>query len=53
MKASGVSAAISAAFVTAPFMPSARSVKTSSAPKAASSLRRSIDIESGIVRMTR
>ena len=51
--APGVSATISSALATAPFMPPAGSVRTSSAPYALSSRRRSIDIEDGIARMTR
>src|SRR5699024_5698294 len=47
------SAASSSAFATAPFMPSALSVRTSSAPNARSSARRSFDIDSGMVSLTR
>jgi hypothetical protein len=36
----------------APFMPLAASVSTSSAPSSASILRRSIDIDSGITRIS-
>mmetsp|Transcript_2410 Transcript_2410/g.6214 ORF Transcript_2410/g.6214 Transcript_2410/m.6214 type:complete len:205 (-) Transcript_2410:1472-2086(-) len=50
MNESGVAAAISSALATAPFMPFAGSVKTSSAPKARSSTRRSRDMLAGIVR---
>jgi hypothetical protein len=48
--APGVSAAISSAFAIAPFMPFSRGVSTICAPRYARILRRSIDIESGIVR---
>ncbi len=47
-----VSAPISSALATAPFMPSEPGVSTSSAPNARSSARRSFDIVSGIVRIT-
>ncbi len=43
-------AAISSARLIAPFIPSAPGVRTSSAPSARRSLRRSIDIVSGMVR---
>ena len=50
--APGRSAATSSDFATAPFMPRAGSVRTSSAPYARSSARRSLDIDSGMVRTT-
>ena len=46
------SATISSALATAPFMPVDGSVRTSSAPKARSSARRSLLIDSGIVSTT-
>ena len=51
--APGVAATISSALAMAPFMPFSAGVNTSSAPRKASSLRRSIDIDSGMVRMSR
>ncbi len=42
----------SSALLTAPFMPSLPGVRTSSAPKARSSARRSLLIVSGMVRTT-
>ncbi len=45
-------ATISSAFATAPAIPSEPGVRTISAPKARSMTRRSVDIVSGIVRMT-
>ncbi len=50
--APGRSATISLARSTAPFMPLDGSVRMSSAPKARSSARRSLDIDSGIVSTT-
>ena len=47
----GSLATISSALAMAPFMPLAPSVRTSSAPKALSMRRRSIDMVSGMVRM--
>lgn len=47
-----VVATISLAFSTAPRMPSAPGVSTISAPKARSMTRRSVDMVSGMVRMT-
>ncbi len=46
------SATISSARLTAPFMPSDPGVRMSSAPKARSSARRSLDIVSGMVSTT-
>ncbi len=51
--APGVSAAMRSAVSTASVMPLYGSVSTSSAPYAFSSVRRSFDIDAGIVRMTR
>merc|ERR1711970_340076 len=45
----GIFAAISSAFSTAPFIPLAGSVSTSSAPKALSRMRLSMDIDAGMV----
>ena len=53
MKALGVSATSFSADLIAPVMPSAAGVSTSSAPSALSTLRRSMLIESGMVRMQR
>ena len=53
MTAPGVASTISFALAIAPFMPCAAGVSTSSAPSRASILRRSIDIDSGITRMSR
>ena len=52
MTAPGVAATSSLALAIAPFMPSAAGVSTSSAPSRASILRRSIDIDSGITRIS-
>ena len=52
IQALGVFSTSSAAFVIAPFMPSAAGVSTSSAPIKRSSARRSTDIDSGIVRIS-
>ena len=52
MTALGCDAAISSALATAPFMPFAGSVSTSSAPNARSMTRRSSDMEAGMVRMS-
>ena len=49
MYESGVLFTISSAFATAPFMPLAGSVSTSSAPKERMRMRRSMDMEAGIV----
>ena len=49
----GVEAISSSAVAIAPFMPLAASVSTSSAPRNASILRRSIDIDSGITSFSR
>ena len=46
------SSARASAFSTAPRMPSALGVSSSVAPNARSSARRSLDMDSGIVRMT-
>ncbi len=48
----GVSAAMRSASSTACFMPLVGSVSTSSAPKALRSVRRSLDMEAGIVSTT-
>ncbi len=53
MNAPGVAAASSSAFRTAPFIPSAPGVRTSSAPKIARSCLRSMLIVSGMVRIRR
>ena len=52
MKAFGVSSRIALAFAIAPFMPSAAGVSTSFAPSSASSVRRSSDMLSGMVRIS-
>ena len=52
MTASGSVATSSSALAMAPFMPLAPSVRTSSAPSSSSILRLSIDIVSGIVRIS-
>ena len=51
MYASELLAASSSAFITAPFMPLAGSVSTRSAPKALRRMRRSRDMDAGIVRV--
>ena len=48
----GLLSAISLAFAIAPGMPLAASVKTISAPITAMTRRRSIDIDSGMVRIS-
>lgn len=52
MNESGVLAASSSAFLTAPFMPKIGSVSTNSAPKALRMILLSILIEAGMVRMS-
>ena len=52
MTAPGVESTISFALAIAPFMPCAAGVRINSAPSRASILRRSIDIDSGITRMS-
>ncbi len=49
----GIVASNSSALAMAPPMPFSRGVRCSSAPRKASILRRSTDIESGMVRITR
>ena len=51
--APGISASSSSARAMAPFMPFSFGVRTNSAPRCAKILRRSIDIDSGIVRISR
>ena len=51
MYASPFFAASSSAFITAPFIPLAGSVRTRSAPNALRRMRRSSDIEAGMVRV--
>ena len=50
--APGVDATISSALAMAPFMPWGAGVSTVSAPSSSSILRRSIDMDSGITRMS-
>ena len=52
MKASGVLAKISLALATAPPIPKPAGVSTTVAPRNPSSLRRSLDIDSGMVRIS-
>ena len=52
MIASGDEATISCALAMAPFMPWAAGVSTSSAPSSASILRRSMDMDSGMTRLS-
>ena len=53
MTAPGVSRTSSSARATAPFMPCGPGVSTSSAPRNASILRRSVDIVSGMTKIIR
>ena len=53
LTAPGVRSISSAAMAIAPFIPFSAGVSTSSAPSRASILRRSIDIDSGMTRISR